>query len=80
MKDLPALIESKKAVSVWDPQFGQYKVEYTDGEYKYVFWLENEETVKARVEIAKKYDLAGVAAWRLGYETTDVWNAILPQK
>ncbi|MEF3310917.1 glycosyl hydrolase family 18 protein [Paenibacillus sp. GYB004] len=80
MKDLPALIESKKAVSVWDSQFGQYKVEYTEGEYKYVFWLENEETVKARVEIAKKYDLAGVAAWRLGYETTDVWNAILPQK
>ncbi|RKN86606.1 glycosyl hydrolase family 18 protein [Paenibacillus ginsengarvi] len=80
MKDIPALIAAKKAVSTWDPQFQQYKVEYEDGGYRYVFWLENEETVKARVDIANKYDLAGVAAWRLGYETTDVWNSILQLK
>ncbi|MEF3302940.1 glycosyl hydrolase family 18 protein [Paenibacillus sp. GYB003] len=80
MKDIPALIAAKKATSAWDPQFQQYKVEYEDGGYRYVFWLENEETVKARVDIAAKYDLAGIAAWRLGYETTDVWNAILQQK
>ncbi|TNJ63100.1 glycoside hydrolase family 18 [Paenibacillus hemerocallicola] len=80
MKDLPALIETKKAVSVWDPQFQQYKVEYAEDGYNYVFWLEDEKTVQARIDIAKKYDLAGVAAWRLGYETTEVWNSILPKK
>lgn len=80
MKDLPALIESKKAVSVWDPQFQQYKVEYEEGDYRYVFWLEDKETVQARVDIAKKYDLAGIAVWRLGYETTELWNSILPKK
>ncbi|GAA3406883.1 glycosyl hydrolase family 18 protein [Paenibacillus hodogayensis] len=80
MKDAPALIESKKAVSTWDATFQQYKVEYAEGGYRYVFWLENEDTVKARVDIAKKYDLAGIAVWRLGYETTDVWKAILQQK
>ncbi|PYI54802.1 glycosyl hydrolase family 18 protein [Paenibacillus flagellatus] len=80
MKDIPALIAAKKAVSTWDAQFQQYKVEYEEAGYKYVFWMESAETVQARVEIAKKYDLAGVAMWRLGFETTDVWNAILPKK
>jgi spore germination protein YaaH len=80
MKDLPALIATKKAVSSWDTQFQQYKVEYEEAGYQYVFWLEDEETVQARIDIAKKYDLAGVAAWRLGYETTEVWNSILPKK
>lgn len=80
MKDIPALIEAKNAVSTWDAQFSQYKVEYVEDGYRYVFWLEDETTVKARVDIAKKYDLAGVAAWRLGYETTEVWNSILPKK
>lgn len=80
MKDVPALIAAKKAVSVWDPKFQQYKVEYAEGGYRYVFWLENEQTVQGRVDIANKYDLAGVAAWRLGYETRELWNAILQQK
>ncbi|MDF2721964.1 MAG: glycoside hydrolase [Paenibacillus sp.] len=81
MKDIPAIIAQKKAVSTWDPLFQQYKVEYYDEEgFHYVFWQEDETTVKARLDIAKKYDLAGVAAWRLGYESTDVWNAMLSKK
>ncbi|MCR8631951.1 glycosyl hydrolase family 18 protein [Paenibacillus radicis (ex Xue et al. 2023)] len=80
MKDLPALIASKKATVTFDNKFGQYKVEYKDNENKRVFWLENEETVKARLEIAKKYDIAGVAAWRLGYDAADLWKMMLQQK
>ncbi|TDF99843.1 glycoside hydrolase family 18 [Paenibacillus piri] len=82
MKDLPALISSKKAALSFDEKFGQYKVEYTDTDSgnKRVFWLEDETTVKARLELAKKYDLAGVAVWRLGYDAADLWNMMLQQK
>lgn len=80
MKDIPALVASKQAVTTWDTTYQQYKVEYEDGGYRYVFWLEDTETVKARIDIAKKYDLAGVAFWRLGYETRELWEAILPKK
>ncbi|MCZ8521445.1 MULTISPECIES: glycosyl hydrolase family 18 protein [Paenibacillus] len=80
MKDLPALIASKKAVRTWDARFGQDKVEYTENGARYVFWMEDEATVKARIDLAKKYDLAGVAAWRLGYDPSSLWSMMLQQK
>lgn len=45
-----------------------------DGTYK--IWLENSETIAARIEIANKYDLAGYGAWKLGLETLDSWDAL----
>ncbi|MFK7691952.1 glycosyl hydrolase family 18 protein [Paenibacillus sp. HJGM_3] len=80
MKEVPALIASKKATTTWDSQFSQYRVEYSEDGYRYVLWLENEDTIKARLAIAKKYDLAGVASWRLGYESADLWKTMLQLK
>ncbi|SDC45057.1 Spore germination protein YaaH [Paenibacillus sp. UNCCL117] len=80
MKDIPKLIQDKKATQTWDPAFQQYKVEYKEGGFTYVFWKEDEATVKARIDIAAKHELAGVAAWRLGYDTTELWNMMLQQK
>jgi len=80
MKDLPALMKARGAAATWDPSFNQYKVEYTEDGKRHVFWLENEDTVKARLDVAKKYELAGVAAWRLGYESADFWNMMIGEK
>lgn len=80
-KDLSSLIQSRKATSVWDSAFNQFKVEYTgDDGNKRVFWLENADTIQARMAIAKKYELAGVAAWRLGQEDPAVWKTMLQNK
>jgi spore germination protein YaaH len=80
-KDVPSLIAERQAISTWDPTFNQYKVEYTgtDGNPR-VFWLEDSATVKARLELAKKYELAGVAAWRLGQEDPEFWKTIVQNK
>lgn len=80
MKDLPALIADKKAVGVLDPESGQMKYKYYSEGFTYMFWAETNETVKARIQLAKKYDLAGVAAWRLGYESADLWTMMLRMK
>ncbi|TBL80173.1 glycosyl hydrolase family 18 protein [Paenibacillus thalictri] len=80
MKDLPALISSKKATLTWDKNHNQYRVDYSEDGYSYVFWLENEDTLNARVELAKNYNLAGVAMWRLGYDPADVWKSMIQQK
>jgi spore germination protein YaaH len=80
-KDLPALMAKRATVSTWDAAAGQYKVEYTgDDGLKRVFWLENANTVQARMALAKKYQLAGVAAWRLGQEDPAFWETILQNK
>jgi spore germination protein YaaH len=80
LKDIPALIAAKKTTQTWDNTFEQYRVEYQENGFTYVFWLENDATVKARLDLAKKYDLAGVAAWRLGYDQPDLWKTILQSK
>ncbi len=80
MKDLPKLIQETGAQGQFDPVSGQTKYTYVKDGYTHVFWAETEQTVLARIAIAKKYDLAGVAAWRLGYEDGELWTKILRAK
>lgn len=80
-RDLSAILAKPTSKSTYDNAFGQYKVQYTgDDGLNRVFWLENNDTVKARLDIAKKYELAGVAAWRLGQEDPGFWTTILQNK
>lgn len=80
MKNIPALLASKKTTSVWDPSFGQFKISYIEEGLTYTFWLEDEKSIQARLELAKKYDLAGVAAWRLGHEYEALWQTMIKNK
>ncbi|SDN84353.1 Glycosyl hydrolases family 18 [Paenibacillus sp. yr247] len=80
MKDIPSLLASKTTTQTWDKTFEQYRIEYQEGGFTYVFWMEDEATVKARLDMAKKYDIAGVAAWRLGYDQAELWKLILQNK
>lgn len=43
----------------------------------YKVWLEDEDSLKAKLQLMKDYGLAGVAAWRLGYESIETWDLIL---
>lgn len=81
MGDLPTLIQQTGAAGTFDPISGQIKYKYTGSDgYTHVFWAETADSVKARLAIAKKYDLAGLAAWRLGYEPSSLWTLLLQQK
>ncbi|MHA6483981.1 glycosyl hydrolase family 18 protein [Paenibacillus sp. strain BS8-2] len=80
MKELPKLIADNKAIGVWDAESGQTKYTYAKDGYTHMFWAETSQTVLARMDIAKKYDLAGVAAWRLGYEDAELWTKMLQAK
>ncbi|NIK76534.1 spore germination protein YaaH [Paenibacillus castaneae] len=80
MSELPKLIADTNAQGTLDPESGQMKYKYVKEGFTYLFWAETEDTVKARINIAKKYDLAGVAAWRLGYESNDLWTMMLRMK
>ncbi|MEE1444080.1 MAG: glycosyl hydrolase family 18 protein [Blautia sp.] len=39
-------------------------------------WLEDEESLEAKMQLIKEYDLAGCAAWKLGFERANVWPVI----
>ncbi|HYE12357.1 MAG TPA: glycosyl hydrolase family 18 protein [Patescibacteria group bacterium] len=70
------LIAENKAVKTWDAVSGQYYATYKKGEATYKIWLEDENSIKLRVELANKYNLAGVASWKLGFEKPGIWDVI----
>lgn len=80
MSEVPRIIQENGATGTYDAESGQMKYTYAKDGYTHVFWAETEATVKARVELARKYDLAGVAAWRLGYENSSLWSMLLQYK
>lgn len=80
MNQLSQLIADKQAVGTYDSTSGQTKYKYTEGGYTYVFWAETSASILKRVDIADKYDLAGVAFWRLGYEDASLWTSLLQKK
>ena len=57
----------------WDDELKQYYVEYQDGEYTRKMWIEDVESLKAKVSLVNENELAGVASWQYGMETEDVW-------
>jgi len=81
MNQVDALLADAEDLSVEsDSRYGLDRVSFAKGGKRYVFWMENVSTTLQRVEIAKKYDLAGVAAWRLGYEPAELWVELLRAK
>ena len=60
----------------WDDELKQYYVEYQDGEYTRKMWVEDLESLKAKVSLVNENNLAGVASWQYGMETDDVWPMI----
>ncbi len=60
----------------WDGYVGQYYAEVTEDEARYQIWVEDAESIKAKLEVMRSKQIAGVAEWSLGLETADVWDVI----
>ncbi len=65
-----------KLTPQWDDETCQNYAEWTSGSVKYQLWLEDEESIAAKLSVMTAQDIAGVAVWRLGYGTESVWNLI----
>jgi len=59
-----------------DPATGQNYVEMTKDGVTYKMWLEDEVSLEQRSELMKKYRLAGLAAWRRGFEKEEIWPVL----
>ncbi|MBQ7776331.1 MAG: SH3 domain-containing protein [Lachnospiraceae bacterium] len=60
----------------WDEETQQLYVEYTSGPATYKLWVENEQSIQAKLNVMKAKEIAGVAVWRLGYGNEAVWQMI----
>lgn len=78
MKGIKNYLENEKYRNsiIWNEEMGQYYVEYKNQNILERMWIEDERALKEKIKLVNKYDLAGVASWRWGFETKEVWNII----
>jgi len=60
----------------WDEEVGQYVGQTTVGNATKYIWMEDERSMKLKMDAVKEADLAGVAVWKLGLEPKEIWDVI----
>lgn len=77
MADARAVVEQAGAQITWDETTQQNYATWEANGVTYEVWLEDAKSLEPRLKLMKDYGLAGTAAWRLGQETSDIWELIL---
>ena len=60
----------------WENEAAQNYVELQDGTVYYQMWREDAASIEEKMKVIEEADIAGVAEWKLGLETPDVWGVI----
>ncbi len=68
------LLLDHQAELVWSDEVGQYYGEYEEDGTIYRIWLEDSASLKAKLDVVAEYDPAGIAFWKLGLESDEVWT------
>lgn len=76
IKSSKDILEKYKNVVTWDEVDGQYYIETMEGNSIRKIWVESDKSLKEKLKLAKEYDLAGIAFWRLGYESSNEWKIV----
>lgn len=69
-------IAENNVETYWDKTTSQNYGEYDIDNSTYQIWLEDAQSVAEKVKLVSKYDLAGVSAWKLGFENNGIWQVI----
>lgn len=65
------------ATPMWLEELGQNYAEYVVDEIRHRVWLEDEMSLRKKMELVKELNLAGVAGWRLGLQDDSyTWDVI----
>ena len=76
MDQAQEVVSSNNAEIYWDNDVSQYYGSFEKDGIRYQIWMEEGESIAAKVQLAKKYNLAGVSAWKLGFENSGIWQVI----
>ena len=61
---------------IWSEELGQHYTQIDENNRLYQVWLEDEASMRTRIEAMERYGLGGVAAWRLGLEVPAIWDIL----
>ena len=67
-------VDENNVELTWQDKVGQYygEIENENGVQK--IWMEEAKSLGLKKDLVNQYDLAGIACWKLGFETADIWT------
>lgn len=74
MQSAKDFIAKYDAEAAWDDEVCQNVAHISTDEKNYSIWLEDAQSIRAKLSVMKAHDIGGVAAWKLGFETADIWD------
>ena len=70
-------LQSWNVTPAFDASAFQHYADWTTNDgVRCQIWIEDADSIAAKVRLIPQYDLAGTAAWVLGFESSDIWNVI----
>lgn len=75
MKNIESVIPSG-VEKEWKDDVKQYYIEYQTGSTTKKMWIEDEASIKEKVNLVSKYKLAGVSCWEKDREVDTIWEVI----
>ena len=68
---------NNKGISIqWDQKAQVPYFKYSDETGNREVWFENAQSFEKKIDLVYKYDLDGIAIWRLGMEDPQIWNVV----
>ena len=72
----PDFIQRIAITPAWDETTGQNYMEWSSNGKTYKVWLEDLDSISVKLNVMSAKELEGVAAWRLGYGTQELWQLL----
>ena len=76
MDEAQNVLSTNGVEAVWDGSVGQNYATFEQDNSTYQIWLEDAQSIAEKVKLIQKYNLAGVAQWKLGFENSSIWQTI----
>ncbi len=73
-------VEENNVTLNWDDTIGQYYGSIETNEGTKHIWLEDDKSLELKINYMKEKNLAGVAGWRLGLDSKEIWETVIKMK
>lgn len=61
---------------LWDEVSKSPHFKYVDSGVTHTVWFENDASLGYKLDLVNKYNLSGIAMWKLGFENKSWWNTV----
>lgn len=76
MPNAEIYIKEKNLNLIWDDKARQYYAAYFENGALKKVWFENAASIREKANLVNELGLGGIAVWRRGFETQDIWGVI----